>query len=346
MNRLCIYHRIDLDGQCSAAIVRRKYPDAELFGWNYGDEIPWGLLEDCDEVILVDVSFGPYVMLGLETGLRKNRNVVWIDHHKSAIADAERGYANFPGIRRDGTAACELTWEFFFPDQVMPMTVWMLGRWDVWAWPNLDLRDEIEAFQFGLRSVDTRPENDEIWKPLLDGDSWYGAYINTGKAIISYRNQQNERLSRSSFETEIDGHRVLALNAGGGSTTFDPVWKDHPDCVAMLSFFWTGTKWTCSLYSDRGFDCSNIAKNHGGGGHAGAAGFQCAELPFAPFVNVTITTADELKSLCSLLMFSDPWPIDSDSKLLLENFANREANKYGYCDWIDAYHFIPNDFER
>jgi nanoRNase/pAp phosphatase (c-di-AMP/oligoRNAs hydrolase) len=34
-----------------------------------------------------------------------------------------------------------------------------------------------------------------------------------------------------------------------------------------------------SLYSEK-VDVSIIAKNHGGGGHAGAAGFICRDLPF------------------------------------------------------------------
>lgn len=40
-------------------------------------------------------------------------------------------------------------------------------------------------------------------------------------------------------------------------------------------------KWTVSLYSTRDdVNCADIAKSFGGGGHKGAAGFQCDEIPF------------------------------------------------------------------
>jgi nanoRNase/pAp phosphatase (c-di-AMP/oligoRNAs hydrolase) len=39
---------------------------------------------------------------------------------------------------------------------------------------------------------------------------------------------------------------------------------------------------TVSLYSTKPeIDCGEIARTFGGGGHKGAAGFQCTELPFA-----------------------------------------------------------------
>ena len=88
--------------------------------------------------------------------------------------------------------------------------------------------------------------------------------------------------ARLAFETTLDGHQVLALNTYKGSERFDEIWAAHPDCVAMVPFLWRGDvrKWEVSLYSDRGFDCAAIAKAHRGGGHAGAAGFQCNALPF------------------------------------------------------------------
>jgi len=282
VKKLCIYHRIDLDGQCSAAIVRRRFHDVELHGWNYGDQIPWEKIEDADEVILVDVSFPPVEMCRLPPGS------VWIDHHKTAIESMGDAGKAISGTRRDGTAACELSWEYYFPDEPMPRAVWLIGRWDVWAWKGLPERNEIEAFQFGMQSVDTRPEQD-IWRKLFTLPFKIFDIVETGKSILRYRDRNYSETAKLAFETflswqigpDLHAAKFLALNAGGGSTVFDSVWADHPDCVAKLSFFWTGERWTVSLYSDRGFDCSTVAKAHAGGGHAGAAGFQCRELPFS-----------------------------------------------------------------
>ena len=49
----------------------------------------------------------------------------------------------------------------------------------------------------------------------------------------------------------------------------------------MLTFGWRKGQWAVSLYSSNAdIDVSKIAKAKGGGGHKGAAGFQCKTLPF------------------------------------------------------------------
>lgn len=291
MKRLCIYHSVDLDGHCSGAIVARKYPDVELYGWSYGQPIPWGKIERADEVILVDVSFQPWSEMEKLYDM-KGINLIWIDHHKSAIEShreamqqAEKNNEEvkfFYGIREIERAACELVWEYY-NDRDVPYAVWLLGRWDTWQWNDHPEKDEIKAFQYGMRAEDTRPGVYKNWGWVLgDGDEKDVSmhFMVRGKAIVTYMDQHYTRIARNAFETEINGYRVLALNAGGGSGIFDSVWKDHPECKAMCTFFWTKKYWTVSLYSDRGFDCSVVAKALGGGGHAGAAGFQCLELPF------------------------------------------------------------------
>ena len=40
---ICIYHKKDFDGICSAAIVKRKYPNASFIGWDYGEGILFDL---------------------------------------------------------------------------------------------------------------------------------------------------------------------------------------------------------------------------------------------------------------------------------------------------------------
>ena len=37
----CIYHKVDFDGKCSAAIVARNTVDCTPVGYNYGEPFPW-----------------------------------------------------------------------------------------------------------------------------------------------------------------------------------------------------------------------------------------------------------------------------------------------------------------
>ena len=49
-----------------------------------------------------------------------------------------------------------------------------------------------------------------------------------------------------------------------------------------------------------------------------------------------------LKAFLTLLMCSDPWPVnnDQDNQITLERFADSESRRHGFTDWIEAYHKI------
>lgn len=92
----------------SAAIVKKYFKgDIDLLPYNYGKEIPD--VNKYDKVFVVDVSFGSRTRFLFDEWKEKGIDVVWIDHHKTAIDDM-RDY-EVKGKRRIGTAACELTWE-------------------------------------------------------------------------------------------------------------------------------------------------------------------------------------------------------------------------------------------
>lgn len=48
----------------------------------------------------------------------------------------------------------------------------------------------------------------------------------------------------------------------------------------------------------------------------------------------------EYKAFLSLLMCSDPWPVEPDKgeQELLKSYANQEVVERGYFDWIEALH--------
>lgn len=48
------------------------------------------------------------------------------------------------------------------------------------------------------------------------------------------------------------------------------------------------------------------------------------------------------KALLRLICCSDPWPVDdADNELVIKAFADAEAKKRGFKDWVDAYHEMP-----
>jgi len=49
----------------------------------------------------------------------------------------------------------------------------------------------------------------------------------------------------------------------------------------------------------------------------------------------------EFRAFLTLIMSADPWPVDdgcNSNQTILISFANKESVKYGYINWLDAYH--------
>lgn len=284
MRTVGIYHKVDLDGYCSGAIIKKKYPYAELIGWSYGDPIPE--LSEC-KVVMADISFPPDIM---DTFSRENE-VLWIDHHKSAIEAFEEYYGNggegedkdipFDFVLDKSFAACELTWKTLFKGGQMPIAVKLLGTYDAWRDADKNYWDSyVMPFQFGMRMQCTSPETFNFLYLDPTTIDFIKAIISVGETILKYQGVQDEQLSKkAAFEHEIMGLKAICINgANQNSSSFDSVYDPTKHDV-MVPFRFDGTGWNFSMYSTKeDVDCSYYAKAFGGGGHAGAAGFRVEDL--------------------------------------------------------------------
>ena len=298
---LVFYHSRDLDGVASAAVIRhlrQAYNEVELIGFDYGQAFPWeriAVLPTDATVVMVDVSLPMVEMTKLQAGLLGR--FLWIDHHKSAIEAA--GQVPFAGLQRVGTGACALAWEFFNTDQFKPMpeAIKRLSEYDVWQDGNKVRWNEfVIPFQFGLRSAVGvyDPEKFVWWGELLSGDyilseTALDGYTNDGRAILRYQRQQNaEIMKRCGFRCTLvvpaeapRGYAAIACNSPFcNSQLFDGVYDESLYDLMLSYYLGKDGRYTVSLYTTKeSVDVSAIAKAFGGGGHAKAAGFVCAELP-------------------------------------------------------------------
>lgn len=298
---ICFYHRGDLDGHCSGAIVRHRFPECRMMGIDYEDKFPWNVIERGEDVVMVDFSLPMDQMKNIRRlctrphifwpGGRPPHDFIWIDHHKTAIDAAREAGFEAPGLLRVGDAACELAWEYFFPNESMPYAVRLLGRYDVWdeSWPTWE--KDVLPLQYGLRCHPTSPDNPqtkELWFKLFDlherisPNGGCSLFIQEGKVILRYQHQQDAKLmARHSFYTRLDDMAALAVNHGPGSSMkFEN--GHHEDFPLLISFARIPKKkWLVNLYTFReDVDVGEIAKRYGGGGHRKAAGFICENLPF------------------------------------------------------------------
>lgn len=297
---ICIYHNRDLDGFTSGAIVKKwhdnlnDYPDnvgkgeLKLIGYDYGQPVPYDKIPEGEPIIMIDVSLKMPEMSKLA---RHSKNLTWIDHHISAIKEyeafmteqEEHYHPYFKAVLQDGIAACEVGWNYLFPDVEMPLSVKLLGEYDTWRnqdkyrWEN-----EILPFQFGMRvicnSVETFPEN--ILKNTQSAKEAVWKWMDAGKMILNYQGLVNEaQCKKAAFEYEFEGLKAICLNGGGfNSDVFKSVYDESKHDI-MMPFQFDGKQWTISLYTTKdAVDCSAIAKSKGGGGHKKAAGFQVKDI--------------------------------------------------------------------
>lgn len=274
-----IYHNKDLDGFTSGAIIKKKYPNAKLVGYDYG--MPFNLDVTNEHIIMADISLPMEKMFKISQLC--NYKLTWIDHHISSINDYKEFIGNgesfCTAILENGIAACEGTWKHLFPNKKMPLAVKLLGEYDTWRnsdknrWEN-----EILPFQFGMRlkcnSIETFPVK------VFENDEYVNDIINDGFIVLKYQSQINElQCKKSSFEYEFSGLRAICLNGGGfNSDVFKSIYNEDKYDI-MMPFQFNGKYWTVSLYTTKDeIDCSVIAKENGGGGHKKAAGFQVEDI--------------------------------------------------------------------
>ena len=276
--KICtIYHNQDLDGWASAAIVKyyheKYYPqrELELVGWNYGDPIPWTEIYEANKLYLVDVSFDKNAMAVLFE--KFGTDFIWIDHHVSALK--ENDLELISGIQNSEKAACEHTWDWFFADKDVPEFVWYLGMYDSFRHRGTQYELDVLRYQYAARSMIGNPGEALYRLKEWDDDDLTPIMLNSGEIIYNYLIKEAEQIYAKSKPIEFDGFRFLAVNR----ERFNPInfgIDYHEDGYeGFACFWWDGKKWTWSLYNDDGkVDVSKIAKKRGGGGHAGAAGFQ------------------------------------------------------------------------
>ena len=317
-NPVCFYHKADLDGVCSAAIVRRFVPECELVGVDYGEPFPWGMLAakrldgERRKAYMVDFSLPMADMRLLETMTYP----VWIDHHKTAIeayradrADRGMGVGMTVAVLDTSMAACELCWHHFAGDLLpwlrddvrLPPAVRLLGAYDSWRSDSADWEKCILPFQYGMRvKHGIMDPAAQVWTAILRGEAPHGwppvpvasvwPTIEQGRVILEYQRQQDERAAREgAFERvlRVEGNalRCICLNttrftSQAFASVYDP---SRHDVMVDFALMPSGL-FKVSIYTDKpSVDCGAIAKAYGGGGHRGAAGFHCERLPeFVP----------------------------------------------------------------
>ena len=164
-----------------------------------------------------------------------------------------------------------------------PVYIKLIDDYDIWKHEY----DTTLAFHYGLDMFNHKVYVDLIMDEYKNSDKTMLDIFEEGDVIERYINHQNEEIStkysfvrRFFYDEEHGMVDILCVNGRGNSFVFGDKFDEYPFC---LLYHYDGDIWKYSIYChkkylEQGYDASIIAKDYGGGGHAGASGFSTKNL--------------------------------------------------------------------
>lgn len=294
-----IYHT-DSDGYAAAWAVYRylrkthtETPPISYWSMGYGSKLPDIDYEE-DLVYMVDFALQPAEKMD-EFAKKLKGRLWWYDHHDTSM-QMQKEYPALhyaPGTRLvefEGRpiSGCELTWKCLMTDAPMPPVLRIVGDWDTWRWKKMSVsaQHEAKAFQHYFRAYDFDPrthEGRQRWASMGDPTALNKA-LEVGRTLISYQeNEWRKTVGWLSFEAKFAGYRAIIVNRSGGSEMFKGYYDPEKHDIMVTFSYVKGKYITSSMYTDKPeIHLGELATRLGaegdigtGGGHPGAAGFQC-----------------------------------------------------------------------
>jgi len=278
-----------MDGRCAGAIVAQyenNYNREDFFEVDYLMDLTPMLnkIKEGEKVYFVDYSFKEDTKWVLHHLLKKECNVVWIDHHTSSLELEKNHHWNIDGIRRDKISGAALTYMYLYNCEFneLPYYIKLVSDYDCWIY-NFD--PDTTYFKIGIET-ESYDALDVIWEVLagvniseFDTTATLYQIRDKGKIIKGYIDRDNDQYrNQFSYESIIGGNKALVVNRKTNSWIFGDKYNEYP-LVCVWAF--NGTRYSYSIFSSNpNVDCSKIAESYGGGGHKGAAGFSSDELLF------------------------------------------------------------------
>lgn len=265
---IAIYHKNCIDGTVAAAVVLRKFPQAQLFPLSH-DYKP----SDLEEILsVIDKETEVYTVdcgIGVSEILNRGFKVTTLDHHigaKETLDLLAKENSDFTFIFDNNKSGASLTWQYFFPTEELPEMIKLVEDSDLWK---------------GRYGEDTKKVNSYLWLftnnpaqvlQILSGDL---EEIKSKGAIISaYAGKEiAEQVEISPINLKIGEDMLPAYNITTHESACGNILSSRNGCAAVM-FTIKGNDVKLSFRSVDGQRPSalDLAKQFDGGGHVLAAG--------------------------------------------------------------------------
>lgn len=276
-----ISHKGCSDGTACAIIALSKYPQAKLRFCGYGKDVDYLNLDQFKDhiVYLTDFTLPADKLTQL---ISKAVKVIVIDHHISAQEDLDQ--VNDPKLTKIFNmekAGCVLTWEYFYPGEIVPWYFAYIGDRDIWAYKLENSKYVNESlFMLGYTNFDKLKQlhesDDQEKQKVYDKCVSVGLDLYTNKMLqLEYAYKKailcellDEKQEPIATVWAVSNHNPRILNELG-----EYLYNDKRAQISLLYRYDLETNeiW-CSLRSHKTVDCGIIAVRLGGGGHKSSSG--------------------------------------------------------------------------
>lgn len=267
---LVIFHGSCADGYTAAWACWLEHPDWQYYPATHGNSPPDVIGR---HVYMLDFSYRAPVLIDIAM---KAKSVTIIDHHKTAEEEIAKMFydtaasANVRSIFDLNKSGARLAWEYFHPDEEVPLFVKIVEDRDLWRFALPGTR-EISAVVF------SHPYDFHAWSGLSEAcDNEFSQLVSEGRAIERKHHKDiAELVNATKRRMAIGGSEVWAANLPYTLASDAGHLMCSDDKTFAACYYDTPEGRTFSLRSkDDGLDVSEIAKLYGGGGHPHAAGFR------------------------------------------------------------------------
>jgi len=300
VDTVLVYHYPCVDGVAAATIAFKAVLEAErapeLMPMQYGHEEKLNFENFKNKrIIFVDFSFKYPTMERLTQ--YTDEKILVLDHHKTAMEELAPLAKNpqFEIIFDMNKCGAILAWEYFFSDQYngTPELLRYIDDYDRWQWRYGVYTDYVHEFLLTKKLVLVEFENmifHQSPKELME------YIIDVGSSLVEAKNNQvNELINNCAGEVfDTATNKYIAIVNCPGFLASKVGNRLSENCPYAICWYYNEQekKYIFSLRSNKNFlkwfDVSLIAKSHGGGGHANAAGFSSSTWP-ERFVTAEVT---------------------------------------------------------
>lgn len=251
--RYVLYHANCPDGFGAAYAAWKKFGEGTHYvPVSHGSPPPE--FKNHSEIYIVDFSYDRDTLVGMNAA----HTVKVLDHHRSAEAQLQGlDFVEFD-MHRSGAV---MAWEYFHPDQDVPLLLQYVQDQDLWNWALPDSQEICTA-------LNIYPLEFEVWDQIE-----VDQLRKEGQVVLRYKEQLMDRLLQKVDWLDIAGHKVPAINTPlFASELGNQLCMDYPEADFAVCYAEHDGKRKFSLRSVGDFDVSAVAGIFGGGGHRNASG--------------------------------------------------------------------------